>query len=60
MPISLGITLWLESSINVKRSAQTRSDASIAPKLNSETFKNLTLTGTKKKIITITKGTKNG
>lgn len=60
MPTSLGNVLWLDSSINAKINAQITSDEIIAPKLNSDTFKNLTLTGTKKNIITIKLGTKNG
>lgn len=60
MPTSGGIVLLLDSSINIKRKAHTTRDEIIAPKLNSDTFKNLTLTGTKKKIITTKLGTKNG
>ena len=60
MPTSLGSVLWLDSSISAKRNAQTTSDEIIAPKLNSDIFKNLALTGTKKNMITIKLGTKNG
>lgn len=60
IPISLGIVLFVDSSMSIKRIPQTINVAKIAPKLNSETFKNLTLIGTKKNIITTAHGTKNG
>ena len=59
-PISLGIVFVLESSIIIKRIAQIINVAKIAPKLKSETFKKGELIGTKKKIIIIKEGTKNG
>jgi len=59
-PISLGIVLVFESSININKMPQVSRVAKIAPKLKSETFKKRTLTGTKKKMITIKQGTKRG
>lgn len=59
-PISLGIVLLFDSCISINKIPQKRRVASIAPKLNRDTFKNLTLIGTKKKIITTKQGTKNG
>lgn len=60
IPTSPEIVLLLASSISVYNIPQTRSVAKIAEKLKSETFKNRTLIGTKKKIITTRHGTKNG
>ena len=59
-PASLEIVLLLANSININRTPQTKRVDKIAPKLKSETFKNRTLIGTKKKIITTKHGTKNG
>ncbi len=59
-PTSLDIVLLFESSISINRTPHTKSVARIAPKLKSETFKNLELIGTKKKIMTTKQGTKNG
>ena len=60
MPISLDITLLFASFIRKKRIPQVSKVAKIAPKVKRETFKKRTLTGTKKNIITIRQGTKNG
>jgi hypothetical protein len=59
-PISLEIVLLFDNSISINKIPQTKSVDKIAPKLNNETFKNLTLIGTKKKIMTTKHGTKNG
>ena len=59
-PASLGIVLLFESSMSINKIPQTKRVERIAPKLNNETFKNLALIGTKKKIITTRQGTKNG
>ena len=59
-PTSLEIVLLFANSMSIKRTPQTRRVDKIAPKLKSETFKNLTLIGTKKKIMTTKHGTKNG
>jgi len=59
-PASLEIVLLFESSISINNTPQTKRVARIAPKLKRETFKNLALIGTKKKIITTRHGTKNG
>ncbi len=59
-PISLDIVLLVDNSMSIKSIPQIIKVDTIAPKLNKETFKNLTLIGTKKKIITITLGTKKG
>ena len=59
-PTSLEIVLLFANSININRTPQTKRVDKMAPKLKSEIFKNRTLIGTKKKIITIKHGTKNG
>ena len=56
-PISLGIVLFVESSMSIYKIPQVSKEARMAPKLKSETFKKRTLIGTKKKIITIKQGT---
>jgi hypothetical protein len=60
IPSSLGIVLWFDNSTSENSRAQTIKEEIIALKLKRETFRNLTLIGTKKKIITIKLGTKNG
>lgn len=60
IPSSLGIVLLFESSIKENKIDHITRVAIIAPKLNNDTFKNLTLIGTKKNIITTKHGTKNG
>ena len=60
IPASLEIVLFMESSVRANKIAHTIRVESIAIKLKRETFKNLTLIGTKKKIIITTAGTKSG
>ena len=59
-PTSLEIVLLFANSININKTPQVNRVDKIAPKLKSDTFKNLTLIGTKKNIITTKHGTKNG
>lgn len=59
-PASLGMVLLFDSSISINKIPQKSRVARIAPKLKRETFTNLTLIGTKKKMITTKLGTKNG
>ena len=60
MPISLETVLLFAYSIIIKINPQTTRVERMAAKLKSETFKNLPLTGTKKKMIIMSAGTKNG
>ena len=60
MPTSLETLLLFAYSIIIKISPQTTKVERIAAKLKSETFKNLPLVGTKKNIIIMRAGTKNG